>query len=201
MTHQPPHVTDDISAAAPVMAATPIDAILVLLDVVEYTPQARAVGGPAVQQFDQHVQSELTRRAEKHGFHFIKPIGDAALLWGEQPKGLIDLALDLFKRDPISSAAGMKPRFRMLAHKDFLTFSRDSDEVVVDVHGLEGIVLFRLEKTAHLNRLVVTPHLFGGLRHLLAASNIESKSTELPHELKGLGADSPRQVFVLTPPL
>ena len=179
----------------------PTDAILVLLDVVGYTPQARAAGAHETQRFDRHLAEELQERAEPRGFQFIKSVGDAALLWGNDPAGLVKLILDLYHRNPIPAHGGITPGLRMLAHKDWFVFSRDAKGNVVDVHGLEGIVLFRLEKAAHLNRVLVTPHLFNGLRHLCAPNAIEFRAIELPEELKGVEPDSPRQVFLLTPPL
>ncbi len=179
----------------------PRDAILVLLDVVGYTPQSRAAGGVATREFDRHFTDELRQRAEPHGFHFIKPIGDAALLWGESPRGLVGLIQTLFKDDPIPPHAGIMPRLRMLAHKDYFVFTHDADGSVTDVHGLEGIVLFRLEKAAHINRVIVTPHLFHGVRPLLAGAGVTFRAVEMPQELKGVGPDSPRQIYLLTPPL
>jgi len=181
--------------------AEPRDTILVLLDIVEYTPQARAAGGQATREFDTYFASALQKRARRHGFRFIKPIGDAALLWGETPRDLVGLMRDLFKDDPIRPHADFTPRLRMLAHQAYFTFTKDTRGRVVDVHGLEGIVLYRLEKTAHLNRVIVTPHLFGGLRHLLDTAGIGFQAIDLPYALKGVGADSPRQVYLLRPPL
>jgi hypothetical protein len=77
------------------------DAILVLLDVVGYTFQVGQVGSAAAKQFDQHFADELKARAGTHGFRFIKPIGDAALLWGEQPADLVGLLRELFRDNPI----------------------------------------------------------------------------------------------------
>jgi hypothetical protein len=188
-------------AAPPAPVASPRDTILVLLDVVGYTPQARAAGGQATQVFDAYLASALRERAQRHGFHLIKTIGDAALLWGDDPVRLVRFMVELFKDDPIPPHAGFTPTLRMLASKEYFTFTQDAAGQVIDVHGLEGIVLFRLEKTAHLNRVIVTPHVFGGLRHVLDAAGVTFQTVELPSELKGVGADSPRHVYLLRPPM
>ncbi|MCX6902769.1 MAG: hypothetical protein NTW03_04705, partial [Verrucomicrobia bacterium] len=172
-----------------------------LLDVVGYTPQSRATGAQGTREFDLHFAEVIKQRAEPHGFHFIKTIGDAALLWGTAPAGLVQLILELFG-NPIAPKGGITPSLRMLAHKDYFVFSCDpTDGRVSDVHGLEGITLFRLEKKAHLNRVVVTSHLFHGLRPLCERHLIGHQLIPLREDLKGMGEDSPRQVFLLTPPL
>ena len=183
------------------LGGTPTDAILVLLDVVDYTPQAREQGGQKTKAFDQYIAEEMKTRATLHGFHFIKSIGDAALLWGESPHGLVAFILDLFRDHPILPKDGFTPGFRMLAHKDYFQFSRNEQGVVVEVHGMEAILLFRLEKTAYLNRIIVTNHLFGGIRPFLEEAEITFQKIELIEELKGLAYDSPRQVYLLAPPL
>ena len=48
-------------------------------------------GGQATREFDTYFASALQKRARRHGFRFIKPIGDAALLWGETPRDLVGL--------------------------------------------------------------------------------------------------------------
>ena len=183
------------------LGGTPKDAILALLDVVGYTPQAREGGGQKTEAFDQYITEEIKKRVQSYGFSFIKSIGDAVLLWGEGPENLVELILDIFKENPIQPNDGFIPRFRMLAHKDYFQFSRNEQGQVVDVHGLEAILLFRLEKTAHLNRVIVTDHLFSGMRHLLEPAGIESQEIDLQDGLKGLSGYSPRQVHLLTPPL
>lgn len=119
----------DISES-PTTAKKKIDAILVLLDVVEYTPQARRLGATSTFEFDQYLKDQLTKRAEKCGFHFIKSIGDAALLWGRETDGLVSLIRDLFIDDPIREHKGFQVRLRMLAHEDVFVFQMDGDRVV-----------------------------------------------------------------------
>ena len=172
-------------------ASKKIDAILVLLDVVEYTPQARRFGATRTAMFDQYLKDQLTERANRCGFHYIKAIGDAALLWGLETEGLVRLICSLFIGNPIREHLGFQVRLRMLAHKDFFAFSKDDAGCVEDVAGHEAILLFRLEKQAHLNRIIVTPHLFNGLRDELPLAGITFQEIELPEQLKGLGVDSP----------
>jgi WD40 repeat protein len=178
----------------------PADAILILIDVVGYTPQARQAGGPQTREFDAYLKEEIVRRAGDD-VHWIKSIGDAALLWCDKPASLLRFVLALFSKDPIPQRGDFKAALRVLAHKDFFTFSQDASGNRIDVHGLEGIIIFRLEKTAHVNRLVVTEHLFRGLRHLLTPEHITYHTEELHQDLKGVGTDSPRQVFILRSPV
>jgi transcriptional regulator with XRE-family HTH domain len=93
--------TDRRSSASPPVTTPPaetVDVILILLDVVGYTPQARRVGGEATRQFDEYLEGEITRRASPHRVRWIKPIGDAALLWCERPVDLLEFVRDLLVR-------------------------------------------------------------------------------------------------------
>ena len=179
----------------------PVEAILVLIDVVSYTHQARRAGGPGAKEFNEYLKSELTRRATPRGLHWIKPIGDAALLHCDRPIGLLEFVLDLFQREPIPPHAEFHPSFRMIAHKAYFTFDRDTTGAVTDVHGPDAILLFRLEKLARANCVLVTPYLFNGLRHRLEAASIVAFTEPLQEDLKGLEADSPRQIHILRPPV
>ncbi|HEX4607458.1 MAG TPA: helix-turn-helix domain-containing protein [Urbifossiella sp.] len=197
----PPTDSEPGLATPPEEEGEPVDAVLILIDVVGYTPQARQAGGPATRAFDRYFQEEVTKRAQPHQVHWIKPIGDAALLWCERPADMLQFVLELLQRQPIAAHGGFDPTFRVIAHKAYFTFSRDGAGAVADVHGLDAILLFRLEKSAHRNRVVVTPHLFDGLRSQLGKCSITHHSESLPEHLKGVDEDSPRRIHILRPPV
>ena len=110
-------------------SSDPIDAILILLDVVGYTPQARKAGGAEVREFDAYLKNEIIRRAGDD-VHWIKPIGDAALLWCERPTSLLRFVLALLSTDPIPPREHFKPGLRVLAHKEYFTFSSDANGTI-----------------------------------------------------------------------
>jgi hypothetical protein len=58
-----------------IVGEKPEDAILVLIDVVEYTPQSVKTGAAATRRFDEHLKDELFRRAQHRGFHYIPVFG------------------------------------------------------------------------------------------------------------------------------
>lgn len=123
--------------------------ILVLLDMVEYTPQVKALGDEKAAQLASYFKNELIRRADPRGFEHFKALGDAALLFGkgdESPHELIELMLDLFTRDPIKPFLGFQIRLRMIAHHGFFEWEFDESGRRIDVHGSEAIKEFRIEK-------------------------------------------------------
>jgi hypothetical protein len=137
--------------------------ILVLLDMVEFTSQARAHGDAKTAELVYSFEQELRRRADPRGFEFIKPIGDAALLFGTDPEGLIELMLDLFTRDRIPPLHDFAIKLRMIGHHGFFRFVLDEAGHRIDVHGSEAIKEFRIEKLAETWRLVITDALFPGV--------------------------------------
>ena len=78
--------------------------ILLLIDMVEFTPQSKELGGADTARLTAYFEAELKKRSKPQNFSFIKSIGDAALLFSPErdaPEGLVDLMLDLFTRNPI----------------------------------------------------------------------------------------------------
>ena len=196
----PAPITDPIPVSnPPAEAGVTLDAVLIRIDVTGYVPQSREVDAPKSHTFDQYLREEVTKRATPHRVRWIKSTWDAALLWCERPAELLEFVLELMLRQPIAHPDEITPSFRVLAHKDYFAFSHDRAGAVDGVHESEAIRFFGLEKTAHRNRLVVTPYLFKGLQSLLprdATHHVES----LPERLKG-AEDSPRQIHVVRLPV
>ena len=124
--------------------------ILVLIDMVDFSPQVVAHGGHKTAELAHYFEVELRRRAEPRGYQFIKSIGDAALLFGgvETTEGLVELMLDLLTRNPIPPQHGFQIRLRMVGHQGYFHFILDDQGRRIDVHGSGAIKEFRLEKRA-----------------------------------------------------
>ena len=186
---------------SPTSTATKTDAILVLLDIVEYTSQSVAQGSPATREFDKYFADELSKRGARYDFHYIKSIGDAALLWGNDPIALVEFALDVFYRDCIPPYKNFDVRLRMIACKDYYEFSHDRPGKVIDVHGAEAIQIFRSEKTAHLNRILVFPTPYSGLSDYAKSHGFTITELTDFAPFKGMAAKTPRALYILRPPL
>ena len=179
---------------------TPTHAILLLLDVVGYSSQLSKLGGAAGVLFDEMIQDVLAPRLSPFGLTYIKPIGDAALFWGTAPGGILESARTLCKDNPIPNPQnGIVPQFRMLAHQGYV-YPKVVDTKWEDVTGPDVVLLFRLEKAAQQNQLLVTPSLYTAVRDRL--SELEFTATSTPQDpLKGVEDITPRTVYLLRPPL
>ena len=179
---------------------TPTHAILLLLDVVGYSSQLSKLGGAAGVLFDEMIQDVLAPRLSPFGLTYIKPIGDAALFWGTAPGGILEAARTLCKDNPIPNPQnGIVPQFRMLAHQGYV-YPKVVNTKWEDVTGPDVVLLFRLEKAAQQNQLLVTPSLYTAVRDRL--SELEFTATSTPQDpLKGVEDISPRTVYLLRPPL
>jgi hypothetical protein len=182
-------------------APEPVEATLILLDLVNFTPQAAKAGDVKTQEFNRYIEAEIRTRAKKRSLRYIKSIGDAHLLSSEKSNTLVAFILDLFHDDRIADAHSFTVAFRLLADRDVFCFRKDGGGTVTDVEGSSQILLFRLEKLAQRDRALVTPRVFKAIQHQLAAAGILANSLPLSEPAKGLDADTPRQVHILTPPL
>lgn len=159
--------------------------ILVLIDMVEFTPQAVEQGGFKTAKLSRYFEQELRLRALPRRYKFIKSIGDAALLFGKEPMGLIDLMLDLFARKRIAPHLGFEIRLRMVAHHGFFYFVLDEAGRYIDAQGSEAIKAFRIEKRAETWRLLVTDSLFAGVQDLLEPNLIEHRISNSTSRSRG----------------
>jgi NACHT domain len=185
-----PQRSRGFSRSEPMTPSTRTEAgILVLLDMVEYTPQVKALGDEKAAQLGRYFKDEVVRRASPRGFEHFKALGDAALLFGkgdDAPCGLIELMLDLFTREPIQPHLGFKIRLRMIAHSGYFVLEFNAEGRRIDVHGCEAIKEFRIEKLAATGQLLVTDPLFVGLQQHLEPNGIEHRPVPFNEPLKGL---------------
>ncbi len=171
-----------------------------LIDVVNFTPQSNDLGHKYTQAFLDYYYQEFSQIVEAHGFTWIKSIGDAVVFFGDvnNTAGFINIILDLFQTKKIEGRSGFKVNLRMVAHCGFVRFWLDKDGKRVDFTGAEAIKLFRLEKEAKAEEIIVTEALFEGLQSSLAGHSIGSFREELPKELKGF-SHTPVNVYRLFP--
>ncbi|HLP47616.1 MAG TPA: hypothetical protein VK469_16840, partial [Candidatus Kapabacteria bacterium] len=73
--------------------------ILALIDVVNFTGQAEKLGQEYTGKFTHYFQEKLKTMVERYGFYAVKNLGDAVLIFGTEPQGIIDIMKDLFERD------------------------------------------------------------------------------------------------------
>ncbi|MCX6583292.1 MAG: NACHT domain-containing protein [Candidatus Aminicenantes bacterium] len=158
--------------------------ILAMVDIVNFTGQATKLGKKYTAKYTDYFQEKVTGISMKYGFQVIKSIGDAALLFGYDVEGLLDIMLDLFHRDKPEDKYGFISRFRMVAHSGFFQFKIENGRPV-DLVCPEGIILFRLEKQAQTWELVVTPSLYEGIKSLLTEKRLEVFRMDLREPLKG----------------
>ncbi|HLP58533.1 MAG TPA: hypothetical protein VK186_06885, partial [Candidatus Deferrimicrobium sp.] len=135
-----------------------LQGILALVDIVNFTGQANQLGEQNTAQYSAYFQEKIKTISERHRFHTVKSIGDAALLFGVSPEGILDIMVDLFHTDKPENKFGFISRFRMVAHSGFFQFETEGDKLV-DLVSPEGIKVFRMEKFAQSWELVVTQNL------------------------------------------
>jgi hypothetical protein len=158
--------------------------ILALIDVVNFTGQSANLGDKYTAQYTDYFQEKLRTIVEKWGFHVVKYLGDAALIFGTEPEGIIDIMKDLFERDKPEDKYGFISRFRMVAHDSYFRFKIENDKPV-DFFGAEGKKVFRMEKYAQHGEMIVTHNLYIGVKLLLTVKNIVVKRLMSNEPLKG----------------
>ena len=177
-------------------------ATLVLLDVVGYSSQLSQLGGAAGAVFQESFADHLRHRAAACGLTLIKQIGDASLLWTDRQEAVVDLALTLFLDNPVPAQEGsIRPRLRMLAHEGWFHRRVDAEGNWIDVAGPTAVVLFRLEKSADENHVLVTPDLHDALEERLDRDGRFRMIERDQAPLKGVERQTPRFVWLLRPPL
>jgi len=155
-----------------------------LIDVVDFTSQAEKLGDKFTRQFTGYFQDKIKSMVEKRSFHVVKPLGDAVLIFGTDPEGIIDIMRDLFERDKPEDQYGFISRFRMVAHSGYFQLQMDRD-TPVDTVSAQAIKVFRLEKNALAGELVVTHELYRGIKALLTGKNIDAARMLLDKPIKG----------------
>jgi hypothetical protein len=163
---------------------TTLQGILALVDVVNFTPQADKLGDSYTARYTKYFQRKIKTIVKKYNFRVVKALGDAVLVFGISPEGLLEIMLDLFERDKPDDKFGFISRFRLVAHCGFFQFLMEND-TPVDLVSPEGIKVFRLEKHAHTWELMVTYPLFQGLKSLLNRFRMEAHRMVLNEPLKG----------------
>lgn len=161
-----------------------VQGILALIDIVDFTKQAGDLGDNYTTQYTKYFQNKIKEIAARWKFQVIKFIGDAALLFGTEPEGILDIMLDLFERDKPEDKYGFRSRFRIVAHSSYFQFQMKG-KTLTDVVGVEAIKMFRMEKYANARELLITDSLYPGIQSLLTAKNIQASRRPLEEPLKG----------------
>lgn len=166
----------------------PLQGILVLIDIVNFTKQAQDLGDNNTAQYSQYFQEEIKRITEKNGFRVIKFLGDAALIFGKDPEKLLEIMLDMFDRDKPEDKFGFLSRFRIVGHSGFFQFKMKNRQPT-DLVSAEGIKVFRMEKYAGAGELMVNRDLYQGVKSLLTTRNIEANRMKLEQPFKGFDSE------------
>ena len=171
-----------------------LQGILALIDVVNFTGQAEKLGHEFTGKFTKYFQEKIKTMVERRGFHAVKNLGDAVLIFGIEPQGIIDIMKDLFDRDKPEDKHGFKSRFRMVGHSGYFQFQMEGD-TPMDLVSAEGVKIFRIEKHALAWELVATHELYQGIKALLNRENIDANRMHLDKPLKGFDNDDWRPPF------
>ncbi len=179
--------------------------IIVLIDLVEFTPQSREHGADETARFGSYFVKEISKRCHPYHLALLKRIGDAVLLFGRtgiaSPEDLINFMLDVFVNNKIPGKYGFRIKLRMVAHEGHISVTYDDHGNPHDIDGAEAIVLFRVEKEAKTNQLLVTDPLFQGLNPVLHNKNVEHVEFTMCTPLKGLEARGLPHLHLLMPPI
>jgi WD40 repeat protein/GTPase SAR1 family protein len=161
-----------------------LQGILSLIDIVNFTPQAKKLGVKNTLQYTDYFQEKVRTIAETYNFQVIKSMEDAVLLFGTDVESTLEIILDFFDRDKLEDRYGFVSRFRMVAHSGFFQFRMENGKPV-DLVDADGIKIFRLGKHAKAWELVVTQSLYQGFKSLLTRKSIEASRLGLNESLIG----------------
>jgi|GEM_PF-1321689 len=161
-----------------------LQGILALVDIVNFSTQANKLGETFTAQYTDYFQEKIKSIGEKYRFQVVRSLGDAVVLFGTEPGGILDIMLDLFHRDKPEDKFGFVSKFRMVAHSGFFQFKMENNKPI-DLVSPEGIKIFRMEKHARSWELVVTHALFQGIRPLVTQKHMEINRMVLKESLKG----------------
>jgi hypothetical protein len=171
-----------------------LQGILALIDIVDYTPQAKRSGDANTAQYTAYFQAKVTEMAERRKYEIVKSMGDALLLFGAGVEDLLELMKDLFDRDKPEDRFGFTSKFRMVAHSGFFQFKMEAGKPA-DLVSADGIKVFRMEKHANAWQLVVTHTLYRGIKGLLPDKNIKARRFTLEKPLKGFDGEDWKAPF------
>lgn len=68
-------------------------------------------------------------------------LGNALLLFGHDPEELLEIILDIFKREKLEDKYGLRSKLRMVGHFGFFQFEMENNSPV-DLVSAEGIKSF-----------------------------------------------------------
>ena len=142
---------------------------------------------------------ELAARAKKHGFQFVKSIGDACLFFGKDARELAQFCVGLFTEERIEKHQGCAIKLRAAAWSGFFELEYETEDRITDSFGDNTNRLFRFEKHAQPGQFLVTAELRGAMVHLFPALAI----TEVEHQVPpfaGFERDGPVHCYLLQPP-
>jgi WD40 repeat protein/class 3 adenylate cyclase len=134
--------------------------VLLLADIVDFTPQADQQGPGKTRQFEQAFEAALKTMAPKYKGDYIKRSGDAVLLFFADETDALDFALRLREasRQRELDCGEFACNLRIVAHFGKFDFQY-SQGFLTDVTGADAIVVFRMEKRAKKHEILVTQFL------------------------------------------
>lgn len=134
--------------------------VLLLADVVDYTPQADDLGAVKTGKFNNSLESYIKSTVVRYKGVFIKRIGDAVLLFFNEEADAVDFALRLrgASIQGEMDCGDFKCNLRIVMHYGKFDFLWTAGKIS-DVVGSEGIKVFRIEKEAKKHDIMVTQFL------------------------------------------
>lgn len=151
--------------------------ILLLIDVVNYTPQSVEHRTKDTKRFNEHLENVIISMAENYNAFFIKRMGDSLLLFFESREGFSEKFIDFVTELRTASKEGMLDKFkfictfRMVSHFGVFNFNI-SDNHIIDFTPPEGIQIFRMEKFAKQYEVFISDYVMNILGDILPAKNI-----------------------------
>ena len=174
---------------------------LLLVDVVNYTPQAVHAGTEADQRFLKAFHQKVTQAVKAHEAQVLTFVGDAALIFVEQMDRVIGLIQDLREksREGYFDSPEMIAALRFVAHYGHFQLDMVGPRME-NLYTPDGITVFRMEKLAGRYEVLMTNYALHILKDRLAAGGITwiDKGTDA---LKGFEADDLKtDIFTLVFP-
>ena len=163
-----------------------IHGFLALVDIVDFTRQSIKMGDTNSASYIEYFKEKITTIATKCQYNVVKSLGDAMLLFGQEPAGIIAIMKDLYRDDKPDSRYGFDARFRMVAHTGYFQLEMQEGKPK-DLISAEGIKVFRLEKLASAGEMVITRELLQVFKtfSLLDKNHIDTKRLIRDKSLKG----------------
>jgi WD40 repeat protein/class 3 adenylate cyclase len=158
--------------------------ILALVDVVHFTNQANRLGNKLTSRFLDYFHSEIKRIVEKFNFQVIGTAGDACVLFGKEPQDFLEMMIALFRRNAVADRYGFSVKLRLVGNSSYYHFKIENGRRV-KFAGSESIRVFRMEKAAQANEVIVTASLFRGVQKFLSTYAITCNEEIWSTRLKG----------------